>query len=198
VYDLCFQCTVNKFFICRQRPLMSYDDVYVRKIMTEERYSLLWKCPHFIDNTTLPAVSNPAEKSFEKIKWFFDKLIERVLSIYLPEENIAIGESLMLWKGRLAMKQYIPSKRARIGLKSYELCELSSDYIWNAIVHTETAMQLENSPDNLASSRIGLTLAKDLLGKGYSTVFSQTNGIRPQACLENSECNKHMLLGLCV
>ena len=73
----------------------------------------------------------------------------------------------MLWKGRLDMKQYIPLKRARWGLKSYELCESGSGYIWKSMIHIGTAMELVQSVDGLVSSRIVLTLAQELLGKGY-------------------------------
>ena len=115
----------------------------------------------------LPDSTSSAERSFWKIKNFFDALIERFSSVYLPNAHVAVDESLMLWKGRLAMKQYIPIKRARFGLKSYELCESGTGYIWNSSVHTGTSMQLDESDDGLTSSRIVLTLAKKLLGKGY-------------------------------
>jgi hypothetical protein len=31
--------------------------------------------------------------------------------VYIPEPDVAVDESLMLRKGRLAMKQYIPLKQ---------------------------------------------------------------------------------------
>jgi len=87
--------------------------------------------------------------------------------VYTPAADVAIDESLRLWKGRLAMKQYIPLKRARFGLKSYELCESGSGYIWNSIIHTGPTMVLEQSSDGLKSSMIVLTLGKKLLDQGY-------------------------------
>jgi len=65
------------------------------------------------------------------------------------------------------MKQYIPLKRARFGIKIYALSESDSGYIWNAFIHIGTAMQLREAVDGLKSSRIVLTLAEDLFGKGY-------------------------------
>ncbi|XP_012941584.1 uncharacterized protein LOC106012625 [Aplysia californica] len=38
--------------------------------------------------------------------------------VFQPGENIAIDESLLLRKGRLVFKQYIPLKRATFGIKS--------------------------------------------------------------------------------
>jgi hypothetical protein len=147
------------------KPLL--ETPYIRKLMSEKRFSVIEKCLHFIDNGNLPDAETAAERSFWKIKPFFDALINRFRTVYIPDQCIAVDESLMLWKGRLAMKQYIPMKRARFGLKSYELCESKTGYIWNSIVHIGTAMQLLESRDGLKSSRIVLSLIHDLLGKGY-------------------------------
>jgi len=48
------------------------------------------------------------------------------------------------------MKQYIQLKRTRFGLKSYELYESSSGYIWNLIIHTGRTMELEQPSDGLS------------------------------------------------
>jgi hypothetical protein len=41
---------------------------------------------------------------------------------------VSVDESLMMWK------VYIPSKRAKFGIKSFELCEAKSGYVWNFII----------------------------------------------------------------
>ena len=142
---------------------------YVRYIMTRDRFNLLFKCLHFSDNAALPTtLRTPPEKSFYKIKSFFDYIIGKFSSVYIPESDVAVDESLMLWKGRLKMKQYIPLKRARFGLKTYALCECGSGYIWKSMLHTTTAsMDLDDATDGLVSSRIVLSLMKDLFDKGY-------------------------------
>jgi len=96
---------------------------YVKLMMSRDRFNLLLRCLHFVDNSTLQTFETPAERSFQKIKLFFDYIIGRFSSVYHPEKDIAVDESLMLWKGRLQMKQYIPLKRARFGLKTYAVCE---------------------------------------------------------------------------
>lgn len=147
------------------RPLL--DTPYIRQVMTGQRYLLLLRCLHFVTNTSLPKDVSNAEKSFAKIKPVFDFLINKFSTVYVPNENVAVDESLMLFKGRLSMKQYIPLKRARFGLKLYELCESGSGYVWNALLHTGPSMALKDAADGLKSSRIVTTLVHDLLGKGY-------------------------------
>jgi hypothetical protein len=48
---------------------------------------------------------------------------------------VSVDDSLMMWKGRLLWKVYSPSKRARLGIKSFRLCETKSGYIWNFIIY---------------------------------------------------------------
>jgi hypothetical protein len=49
---------------------------------------------------------------------------------------VSVDESLTMWKGRLSWKVYIPSKHDRFGMKSFELCEVKSSYVWNIIICT--------------------------------------------------------------
>jgi len=116
-----------------------------------------------------PPTASDTEKVLWKINPFLKPLIANFRGVYTPDRFIAVDESLMLWKGRLGIKQYMPLKRARWGLKSYELCESGSGYIWNSFIHTGRAdqMDLVHSTDELTSSRIVLTLMEGLMGQGY-------------------------------
>ena len=50
---------------------------------------------------------------------------------------MAIDESLLLWKGRLVFKQYLPLKRDRFGIKLFCLC-VDSGYMYCFYVYTCT------------------------------------------------------------
>jgi len=63
-------------------------------------------------------------------------LVERFQMLLELERDISIDESLLLWKGRLSWKQYIPKKRAHFGLKAFVLCEGYTGYVWNIILYT--------------------------------------------------------------
>ena len=88
---------------------------------------------------------------------------------YEPERDMTVDESLLLWKGRLSWKQYIPSKRARFGIKSFEICESSSGYIWNFFIYTgkDTAYDPDIPESESMGTKVVLTLVKPLYGKGY-------------------------------
>ncbi|XP_067123686.1 piggyBac transposable element-derived protein 4-like, partial [Centruroides vittatus] len=137
------------------------------KLMTKKRFLSIKKYLHFSNTDTFDPETHPNPK-LNKIWPIIEKLHFKFSSLYTPEENITVDESLLLYKGRLSWKQYIPSKRARFGIKFYNLCESSSGYLWNFIIYTGKGTILnEKYKDMPLTTQIVLTLIDPLLGKGY-------------------------------
>jgi hypothetical protein len=71
-------------------------------------------------------------------------------------------------EGTLSWKVYIPSKRARFCIKSFEFCETKSGYVWNFIIYTgqDTVFgkSLKSEP---WGSEVVLQLMAPLLNQGY-------------------------------
>ncbi|XP_064631427.1 piggyBac transposable element-derived protein 4-like [Lineus longissimus] len=134
-----------------------------------DRFLLLCKFLHFADNTMMdPGIPNVSRKLY-KLYPILNHLRQKFKSVYQPEQEIAIDESLMMWKGRLGWKQYIPSKRARFGIKSYELCESQSGYIWDFFIYTgqDTEYRAEYRDNPSMGAKVVLSLAHPLLDQGY-------------------------------
>ena len=89
----------------------------ISKILSYNRFLLIEKCSHFVDNITL----GENYEKITKIKPVHDYLSQRFYLLYTPERYINIDESLLLWKGRLSWKQYIPKKRSHFGMKLFVL-----------------------------------------------------------------------------
>jgi len=51
-------------------------------------------------------------------------------------KNLCIDESLVLWKGKLKFKQYLPLKRNRFGIKLSELVDCKTGFLIDFIVYT--------------------------------------------------------------
>ena len=71
----------------------------------------------------------------------------------------------------LSLKQYIPNKRSRFGIKLFRLCE-TSEYLWNSFVYlrskgiiTEEVRAMERLLGK--SGAVVPKLINDLFGKGY-------------------------------
>jgi hypothetical protein len=58
-----------------------------------------------------------------------DHLIRKFSGSYVPEDQLSIGESLLLWN--LHLKVYIPKKICNFVMEPYKLCEAKTGYVWN-------------------------------------------------------------------
>ncbi|XP_023725727.1 piggyBac transposable element-derived protein 4 [Cryptotermes secundus] len=134
-----------------------------------ERLEVIMRFLHFSDNSKQNEYQGPS-KLF-KIYPVIQHLSRKFQILYLPGQNIAIDESLTLWKGRLSFKQYLPLKAAKFGIKTFELCESSSGYVWSFLVYTGQGMELTNqyvTAEKNKTTAIVVTLLENLLGRGYT------------------------------
>lgn len=148
-----------------QNPLLSTP--IFSKLFTESRYILLMKFLHFNDNSRINEYSGE-DKLLFKISPIINYIRAKIKEIYTPQREICVDESLLLWKGRLKYKVYMPLKSSRFGIKYYELCESRTGYIWNFFVYvgkdTKFADEIADKP---FSFKVVVQLSRDLLNKGY-------------------------------
>ena len=102
-------------------------------VMPRNRYQTLLQFLHFADNSQFDP-NDPVHDRFYKVRPLVDHLVSKFKFTYIPEKEISVDEELLLWKGRLVFKQYIPLKRATFGIKMFSLCE-NSGYLWNSYVY---------------------------------------------------------------
>lgn len=100
------------------------------EVISRDRFLYLLKILHF--NTNIVTVD--VDKLY-KIREICDKLRQRFQEAFYPFQNLCIDESLLLYKGRLSFKQYIPSKRNRFGIKSFVLCDNQSGFVQDFIIY---------------------------------------------------------------
>ena len=149
-----FYYTKNKLF----------ETLGFRRIMSQNKLILLEKFLHFVDNQALGESYNKAAK----IQPILEMLVDRFQLLLELERDISIDESLLLWKGRLGWKQYIPKKRARFGLKAFVLCEGSTGYVWNIILYTGADTLLDENIDfDYHATKVVMSLMENLLNKGH-------------------------------
>ena len=103
-----------------------YKHPFLSSVMTRNRFQLLLRFLHFNNTDLLPAGDPNYDRLF-KLRPILDHFHERFQEFYEPRREICVDESLLLWKGRLVFRQYIPLKRARFGIKIYLCCESDGD-----------------------------------------------------------------------
>ena len=139
--------------------------------MIRNRFQGILQFLHFADNSNYNPTAANRDKLY-KVRPVVTYIMKKFKSVYIPEKQISIDEEVLLWKGKLAFKQYIPLKRAIFGMKLFSLCE-SSGYVWNSFVY------LGKEPDRLGGNpalerRLGKSgavvprLLEGLMGLGYN------------------------------
>jgi hypothetical protein len=134
------------------------------ELFTRNRYLSILRYLHFADNNT------EKEGKLRKIQPIVENLRKKFEKAIIPWENLCIDESLMLWKGRLSFKQYIPSKRHRFGVKLFLLCDCETKFVLNLIVYTGAETEIDSHPEIGISGSVVLTLMKNYL-KNNHTLF---------------------------
>lgn len=88
---------------------------------------------------------------------------------------IAVDESLLLWKGRLGFKQYIPLKRSRFGIKMFKVCDRTG-YTYRFKVYQgkeDPITQMTNDlPEDAVTlsmtERVVVWLLQNMMEKGHA------------------------------
>jgi hypothetical protein len=135
--------------------------------MTRNTFKLITKFLHFVDNNILDTYTG-TKKNFQNSSPP-ENAKKNFQSAYLPTQDISVDKSLTLEKGHLSFKQYILLKAVKFGIKTFKLCESSSEYLWNFFVCIGAGSDITTGtdvPDSLQSSKIVVRLVEPLVKLG--------------------------------
>ncbi|XP_014680853.1 PREDICTED: piggyBac transposable element-derived protein 4-like [Priapulus caudatus] len=98
--------------------------------MSSRRFLTILRYIHFVDNRD-PTI----DKNYKlwKIQPLITYLTRRFQRVYRPRCQIAIDETMIKFKGRLKIKQYIQNKPTKWGIKLFTLAESKTGYVLNVI-----------------------------------------------------------------
>ncbi|CAG4952090.1 unnamed protein product [Colias eurytheme] len=96
-----------------------------------------------------------------KIKMMIDHARETFKTTFIPGKKMCIDESIVPFKGRLIIKQYLPKKRNRFGIKLFVLCDVETGYIVDFIVYCGSETEIETVPNLGLSGSVVTELLKD-------------------------------------
>jgi hypothetical protein len=157
------------------------------ELFTERRFHLQLKFPHFVHNEHYEEATCGSRRLY-KLKPILDHLNDRFRSVYTPEYEVSVDESLMTWKGWLSWKVYIPSKRSRFAIKPFELCEAKSAYVWNFIIYIGQDTAFDNSVGNEPHGSIALELITPFSIR--ATMWPLTIGFQALICIVSYTANR--------
>ena len=92
---------------------------------------------HFNDNDN-DQQTNPQDPNRDrmyKIRPVIGHLNRQFQAAVQPEQEVPLDESLFLYKGHLAFKQFLPAKRSGFGIKIFQLCESKSGFTYKFMIY---------------------------------------------------------------
>lgn len=90
---------------------------------------------------------------------------QKLQSLNHPDKELALDESLLLFRERLSFRQYIKSKKARYGIKFYALTT-HDRYILNFIIY-EGKNTLQEDGSESKTEKLVMKLMQPYLDKGH-------------------------------
>ena len=134
--------------------------------MSRDRFEDISHKLHFEDS----GVDRDENDRLWRLRAFVDDLNYQCQTVYVPAREVSVDESLWKYRGRLAFRQFNPSKRARYGVKVYKLSESlgpAAGYTSGFKVYTgqdKTQSKTLNISMNVVTDLMEKSL---LLDKGY-------------------------------
>lgn len=138
-------------------------DSFVSKYMPVNRFGWLLTNLHINDNASMPNRGDQNYDKLYKIRPYLNRLSETYKTCYKPTKRQSIDESMIRFKGRSAIKQYMPDKPIRRGYKVWTRAD-SNGYICQFQIY-------EGKRNNITEKNLGhrvvTELTQDLSGKNY-------------------------------
>lgn len=146
-----------------KNPLLGVPEI--QKVFSRNRFKKISQYLHLNDkNRDLPRGNANHDKLF-KVRPLLDSVVSSIRSEYRPKKNVSIDEAMIPFKGRLGMKQYMPLKPVKRGIKVWECADASNGYVWNLSVYT--GKERDANPEQGLGYRVVYNLTRPLVGKNH-------------------------------
>nr|XP_045596259.1 piggyBac transposable element-derived protein 4-like isoform X1 [Procambarus clarkii] len=130
------------------------------KYMSRDRFVLLLRCLNFANNE-----DQTKDDRLWKVRHILNELIGKFRDFYKPAQKLVIIESLALFKGRVAFKKCIPSKRHRF--KFFVLCDCETGMVLYMILYSDSNVDIPGNDQHGFSGSVVKTIMAPWLNKGH-------------------------------
>ena len=143
------------------------NDPYVSSIMPVKRFSSLLSNLHLNDNSQKRPRGDPNFDKLYKVRPLLDNLSGTLKNLYGADRHQAIDESMIRFKGKNSIKQYLPKKPIKRGYKVWVRAE-KSGYVCEFQIYTG---KVNDKSEKFHGERVVKDLTHDLIGKYYRVFF---------------------------
>ena len=125
--------------------------------ITRDRFLDIHRYLHFNSKSSLADPGTPGYNKLGKVQPIIDKLSNAFQAVYKPHKDVSVDEAMIPFKGRSTLKQYLPKKPIKRGIKVWGLADAHIRYISVFQVYTG---KTGNSVEKGLGSNVVKTLCK--------------------------------------
>ncbi|KAL3246252.1 hypothetical protein MRX96_057797 [Rhipicephalus microplus] len=142
----------------------------IAQVMTYKRFQLITNCLHLNNNDLMADYGTKDYDRSYKVRPLMDMMNERFLANYTPSSHLAVDESMILFKGRSSMKQYMPMKpKIKRGYKVWSLADSETGYLLKFQLYEGKSA---HKPDDVTlGEHVVLTLTDGAVPAGSQVFF---------------------------
>ena len=122
---------------------------------------------HFVDNSTLQPRGSPGHDRLSNVRPLISHLSDRFAELYDPHKEVAVDEAMIKFQGRSSLKQYMPKKPVKRGIKVWVLGDSRTGYFSKFDIYCGKGA----SPEKNLGSRVVKTLTEPLKQKFHHVYF---------------------------
>ena len=142
-------------------PLLSVPAI--SQVMTSKRFKKLVETIHVNDNQKNLPRSDPQHDKLHKVRPLVDHLNKTISEALNPSNSVSVDESMIPFKGRSALKQYMPLKPIKRGYKVWCLADAKTGYVLKFEIYTGKQADADATPDAYGlGERVVLNLVDNL------------------------------------
>ena len=150
----------------KKNPVFHYAPVADH--ISRDRFTEIGRYLHFVDNATLLPRSSPGYDRLGKVRPVLNYLQTQFSSVYTPGQDIAVDEAMVKFQGRSSLKQYMPKKPTKRGIKVWVLADSTNGYFSKIQVYTG---KINNTTEHNLGSRVVKDLTSDFQHKWHRVFF---------------------------
>ncbi len=96
--------------------------------ISRRRYREISRYLHYSDNSKLALRGSAGYDRLGKIRPLLEQIQSRCGTLYKPSKHLAIDEAMIKFQGRSSLKQYMPKKPIKRGIKVWVLADSTNGY----------------------------------------------------------------------
>ena len=109
---------------------------YVQRVMPRDQFNKLTQYLHINNNENAAPRRHRNHDKLFKIRPLLEAVNRKFLEEYQPCQNLSVDEAMVAFKGQFSMKQYLPMKPVKRGIKVWMCADVWNGFVCNLQVYT--------------------------------------------------------------